>query len=231
MTQEQVDTLDEATIERECQESDTRMALILVPCTEVITTVEDANRLSKDAAEIARVRKGHEDRWNIMVSRANAEHKRLCSRRKTFLDKYIIAEESRLEKVDEWREQETRRRAEAQAKADEEARQEAVAQALADDNEKLAKQIIKGIVPVSAPEVIAEPVKVVGRAYTTVKKGKVVDKGQFVRACMAGTGGLTLELLVVDEKRLNDLVKATGGTVAYPGVQVYDETISRGTGR
>ena len=231
MTTEETAIVSEEQIEQECQQADKSMALMLLPCTEVVKTLDDANRLAKDANEIAKVRKIHEARWTVLVSQAKAIHTRLCNRRSAFLEKYITAEKSRCDKVVAWRRAEEDRRRREQEEADELARQAALAEAFANEDTKLAKQIETGKVVVSAPEVIAAPVKVAGMSFTTTKKGKIVDKDAFVRGCLTRKRGLSLELLIVDDARLNDMVKATAGTVPYPGVQVYEDTTDRRTGR
>jgi hypothetical protein len=225
MTQEQVDALVEQA------ESVATTALVKRPDKDVIECESDTLPWALYRADQAKCAKYIKAQFKPIKDEAHARHKAICAKEAAKLAEYEEGEIVARRTLEAWKIAEDRRRAEAQALAEAQAREEAVAQALADGNAKLAKQIDSGTVAVSAPVVAAAPVKIAGMSFTIVKKGRVIDKSKFVRGCLSNAMGLNLDWLLIDEKRLNDLVKATGGAVDYPGVQVYEEQQSKGTGR
>lgn len=206
-------------------------AVMLVPFSGVIRSEADADRLGAEANELQKVMRQHKKRWDEACSKKKAEHTRMCDRRTAFLAKFLDAIDSRTQSVLKYKQEEEEKRRKAQQEAEEAAKQAAIAQALADEDEKLAEKIEKGKVAVPAPELPPDtPVKVSGMVYTKVKKGKVTDMKAFVSACLKGSN-VHLGMLSVDQKKLNDWVKATDGMIQVAGIEVYEETDFRPTGR
>jgi len=105
-------------------------------------------------------------------------------------------------------------RIQAKKEADERAMREAEALAAA-GNEEAATRVIENAVNAPPPPVIvsAPPPQVKGMSVRRVWKARVVDESQVPR-----------EYLVVDQSKLDAVMKATKGSMKIPGVVAYEDT-------
>lgn len=76
--------------------------------------------------------------------------------------------------------------------------------------------------------VVPEPERITGISFTKVWKAEVVDLAELVKA--AAQHPHLLPLLTVDQKKLNEVVKALGSALNIPGVKVWEESSVRRTG-
>lgn len=130
----------------------------------------------------------------------------------------LQAEQSIKASMISWQNAERARAAAEQARADEIARKERERlQALAAKQESTGKveraeETIQRAAAVVAPVISREPPKVAGIATRNVPKFEIVDPSK-----------IPAEYRMIDEVKIGKTVRATGGTVAIPGVRIYFE--------
>lgn len=217
-------------LETDCLNAETA-SLVAMPFSGVITTNADANRVSKEADDWAKEMVLHKIRFDEFVAAARSVWDGRNERRKTFLERYKKAIDTRKKAVEQFYLEETKRREQAQRDADETAKQQALLVAEASGDTRRVREIESGKIPISSAVVIAEPVTIKGMSIKMVKVGRVVDMDAFVKACAKGQYGLTFTVLEVNDKLFQQWVRATNGTVPIAGVTYSDEVDTRRTGR
>lgn len=223
--------LDQEMDQLEQQASAVRVtALIPRPEKAVIETEDDCKPWTSYMNEQAKCAKLIKEQFAPIKEAAYRRHKAIVAKESAMLAPFVTGEGEAKKVLLDWQIAEQRRREEEQRRLDEIARQEAIAEAEANGDTKEAAKIATGKVAVVS-EQVAAPVKLEGFSVRMVKKGRVANMPDFVRACLAGRNGLGVRLLLVDQSALDKLVQAMPPNTEFPGVQVYEEPQSRRTSR
>lgn len=159
------------------------------------------------------------------VEKANAAHKAAVKTRKSMLDPLEAAESTVGRKMSAWFAEEQRKRRELEEKA----AADAMAKAEAEKRERVADAILGGmdeavVDAVKSAPAIPEPItpvaapKAQGVAMVETWSFRVVDPMLVPR-----------EYLMVDEKKIGQVVRALRGEKQIPGVEVYCEYGARKT--
>lgn len=124
--------------------------------------------------------------------------------------------------------EEQERKAEQALRAAEEAQREAAAKAAEleraaakSEDTEAAVEAAMAIVAAHAPVAVVAPPKAAGVSVRKTVKARVANKAEFVRFAVESPS--LLDLIEVNESKLNQLAKALGQNLNYPGIEVIEE--------
>lgn len=222
----------------------------------IITDQEDLDAATAFLREVKRVRDEIAETFDPIVSAAHEAHKLALEKKKKYDEPMAQAEKVVKAKMGEYvadqkriadelqrKQEEDRRKAEAEAtrkqaeeaeaqrKRDEEARLAQAAEATARGDTKRAEAILNEpppppppLQPVAVPPPVAIAIpKVAGVSFAPAWKARVVDKQALIRAA-ANSPEQYAAYLLVDEKAAGALARSLKGEARLPGVEFYSET-------
>jgi hypothetical protein len=203
------------------------VAPVLRPQITKITTVEDADSVSKFNSECAARVKAIQDFFSESKEAAHKAHKAICAQEKTCCAMFDEGQQWAKKSLTEWTMEEQRRREEAQRKLDEEARKQAAEEARANGEKLLAKQIESGKVAVVSETVVATPVKIQG--FTTTDTWDVAVVSPMILLRSIAQGKYPVAWVYFDLKAMSDAVKRASGSLKIEGCAVRKVTSGRRT--